>query len=50
MKNSTDLYDYYSISGNLPDGFFIVDNNREITLWNKVGERIFEYRAEEMVG
>ena len=49
MKNATDLYDYYSISGNLPDGFFIVDNNRGITLWNKAGDRILENRAEEMV-
>ena len=50
MKNATDRYDYYSISESLPDGFFIVDSNRGITLWNKAGERIFEYRAEEMVG
>jgi PAS domain S-box-containing protein len=49
MKNTTDPYDYYSISESLPDGFFIVDSNRGITLWNKAGERILEYRAEEMV-
>jgi hypothetical protein len=49
MKNSTDLYDYYSILGNLPDDFFIVDSNRGITLWIKAGDRILENRAEEMV-
>ena len=49
MKNSTDPYDYYSISESLPDGFFIVDSNRGITLWNKAGDRILENRAEEMV-
>jgi PAS domain S-box-containing protein len=49
MINATELYDYYSILENLPDGLFIVDNNRGITLWKKAGERILGYRAEEMV-
>ena len=50
MKNTTDLYDYYSILENLPDGLFIVDNNRVITFWNKAAEKMLGYRAEEIIG
>ena len=50
MKNATDLYDYYSILENLPDGLFIVDNNRVITFWNKAAEKMLGYRAEEIIG
>lgn len=50
MKNTTDLYDYYSILENMPDGMFIVDNNRVITFWNKAAEKILGYPAEEMIG
>jgi len=50
MKKTTDLYDYYSILENMPDGMFIVDNNRVITFWNKAAEKILGYPAEEIVG
>ena len=38
MKNTTDPYFYYSLSGNLPDDF-IADNNWGITVWKRAGER-----------
>ena len=50
MKNATDLYDYYAILENLPNGLFIIDKNKVITFWNKAAERILGYRAEEMIG
>jgi PAS domain S-box-containing protein len=50
MNKTTDLYDYYSILENMPDGMFIVDNNRVITFWNKAAEKILGYPAEEIVG
>ena len=50
MKNTTDLYDYYSILENLPDGLFIVNPNRVITFWNKAAEKILGYPAEEIIG
>jgi PAS domain S-box-containing protein len=50
MKNATDLYDYYAVLENLPDGLFIVDSNRIITFWNKAAEKMLGYTAEEIIG
>jgi PAS domain-containing protein len=49
MKNTTHLYDYFFILKNLPDGLFIVDNNRVITFWDKTAKKILGYWAEENI-
>lgn len=41
---------YAAIVGNLHDGVYFVDTERQISLWNKAAEKITGYRADDMLG